>query len=330
VASIIIGVYNRGRQIGPCVESLLASTFKDFELVLIDDASRDDSLAVLRELEKRDPRIRVFENERNRGASGTRNVGMGLARGELLMFVDSDCIVEPTWLENMVAGMRRSNAAAASGIVRDPPPRNLAERAYAGTCLVAHKAPVLMECNMCLRASLGYRLDEAIFNGEGDDLARRMIADGHTLTLVDDAVVYHHHALDFPAYMRMARTVARGHVAYWYKHGKFLGRDLIFAGLAVLTLPLALIDLRLLLVPALLASLQLAAILFAELQYKRKPVGEALTVLPVLICYYAVRVTSAFKTWLQIWSGRFPAAVASKRQFQAERAARAGGARGSG
>jgi glycosyltransferase involved in cell wall biosynthesis len=325
VASVIIGVYNRAHQIGECVESLLASTFRDFELVLIDDGSKDDSVAVLRQLEQRDARIRVLVNARNRGASGTRNVGMETARGEILLFCDSDCIVEPDWIERMVAGMQESGAAAASGVVRDPAPRNLTERTYAGTCLIAHKAPVLVECNMALRASLGYRFDEAIFYGEGDDLALRLRVAGHTIGVIPDARVLHNHPLDFDAYMRIARTAGRGHTCYWYKHGQILGRDLIFGGLGLATLPLGLVDVRLLAVPALFLSLQLAAMLFAELFYKRKPLGEALTVFPILSCYYAVRLSSALRTWANILTGRLPGIVESKRRWRAEQAGRAGG-----
>jgi glycosyltransferase involved in cell wall biosynthesis len=316
-ASVIVGVYNRGREIVACVESLLASTFTDFEIVLVDDGSTDGSREVLERLRAAHPehRIRVVGNDRNRGASAARNAGMDLAAGELLLFTDSDCLVEPTWLARMVEALRRGDAPAVSGTVRDEARSNLVERAYAGSADVVRKSPNLIEGNMGWRADLGYRLDEAIFGGEGDDLAQRMRADGHAIALVPDAVVVHRHALDFRRYMRMARQQGRGHTRYWYKHGKFLGRDILLGGLAVLTLPLGVLGAKVLAVPAALAALQIAAIVFNELHYKRKPPLEVLAVLPVSICFYAVRLGAALATWARIACGGEGAIRASRRRW---------------
>jgi glycosyltransferase involved in cell wall biosynthesis len=331
-ASVIIGVYNRARQIGACLESLRASTFQDFEIVLVEDASSDGSGEVLERFKREHPerRVKVIHNPRNRGASGARNVGMDAAEGEVLLFTDSDCVVEPTWIEEMVKGIRLTGAAAVSGTVLDKEPSNLAERAYAGSCLVVRKTPNLMESNMALRRELGYRLDEAIFGGEGDDLAVRLRAAGHAIALVPGAVVHHHHAMGFRGYMRMGRQQGRGHAMYWYKHGRFLGRDLLAAGLAAIALPLGLADARLLVIPAALAALQLAAILLNEMHYKGKSTGESLAVLPVQVAYYAVRTESALRTWIRIALGREPAIRESRRRWTAARPRASGRSTGEG
>ena len=324
-ASIVIGVFNRARQIGACLDSLLASTLQDFEIVLVEDGSSDGSGEVLERYRREHPaqRIRVVHNPRNLGASGARNVGIDAAESEFVLFTDSDCIVEPTWIEEMVKGFRRTGAAAISGTVLDKPPENLAERAYVGSCLVVRKAPNLMESNMGLRRALGYRFDDAIFYGEGDDLATRLRADGHGIALVPEAVVHHHHALRFQGYMRMARVSGRGHTLFWYKHGRFLGKDILAGALAVLTLPLALVDVRLLAVPTALAALQLAAIVFNDVHYKGKSIPEAVAVLPVAICYYAVRTWTALRTRLNIALGREQRIRASRERYRAASASRA-------
>jgi glycosyltransferase involved in cell wall biosynthesis len=323
-ASVVIGVFNRPREIVACVESLLASTFTDFELVLVNDASTDGSGEELETLRRVHPerRIRVVHNARNRGASAGRNAGIDVAEGELLLFTDSDCVVEPTWIERMVGALRRGDAAAVSGVVRDKAPSNLVERAYVGSADVTRKAPNLIEGNMGWRRELGCRLDEALFGGEGDDLAARLRAQGRAIALVPDAIVHHHHALDFRGYMRMARQQGRGHARYWYKHGRFLGRDILAGGLAFLTLPLCFADPRLLALPAALGALQLAAILFNELHYKAKPVREALAVFPICLCFYAVRIAAALATWARIVGGGERAIRGSRRQW---RRARLGG-----
>jgi glycosyltransferase involved in cell wall biosynthesis len=323
IASICIGVYNRRRQIVPCVESLLRSTFRDFEIVLVEDASSDGSGEVLEELSRRDPtRIRVLNNAKNRGASGSRNVAMDAARGKYLLFLDSDCIAEPGWIGAMVDAFERTGAAAISGAVLDKPPTNLTERSYVGSCFIMRKSPNLMESNFGLRSDVRMRLDETIFGGEGDDLTIRLRAAGHSVALVPDAVVHHHHALDFPAYMRMGRQQGHGHALYWFKHGIVLGRDVVAGSLAILTVPLALLDARLLAVPLVLAALQVAAILLNEAYYKRKPLREAIAVLPVSISFYAVRIVAVLSTWAGILAGREPAIVESRRRWRAERAGR--------
>ncbi len=303
--SVVIGVYNRAQAIARCLESLLASTFTDFELVLVEDASSDGSADVLERFRLSNPErlLQVIHNRTNRGASGARNVGIAAARGELLLFTDSDCIVAPTWIAEMVNAFSATGAAAISGTVLDKPPQNLAERAYVGSCLVTRKAPNLMESNMGLRAALGYRFDEALFGGEGDDLADRIREDGHSLGLAPAAVVHHHHPLER------------------YKHGRFFGRDILAGVLASVTTPLVLLDTKLLAVPASFAAAQVAAILFNELRYKGKPAGEALRVLPVQVLYYAARISSALWTRTRIALGLEPAIRASRAAWRAQRRA---------
>lgn len=316
-ASVVIGVFNRAGPIVACVRSLVASTSSGFEIILVEDGSTDDSALVLDRLASENPdRIVVVRNRTNRGASGARNVGMERARGEFVLFTDSDCVVEPTWIEEMVAAFRRSGAAGVSGTVLDKQPSNRAERAYVGSCLVIHKAPNLMESNMGLRRDLGLRFDEAIFGGEGDDLAIRMRAAGQTVTLAPAAIVHHHHALTFRSYMRMARQQGHGHTLLWYKHGRLLGRDIAAGGLAVLASPLLLAGAPAACVPITLALLQLGAILFNEAHYKGKSLGEALAVAPEAVAYYAVRIAAFFGTRAGIWLGREPAIVASRRAWR--------------
>ncbi len=321
--SVVIGVYNRAQAIARCLESLLASTFTDFELVLVEDASSDGSADVLERFRLSNPErlLQVIHNRTNRGASGARNVGIAAARGELLLFTDSDCIVAPTWIAEMVNAFSATGAAAISGTVLDKPPQNLAERAYVGSCLVTRKAPNLMESNMGLRAALGYRFDEALFGGEGDDLADRIREDGHSLGLAPAAVVHHHHPLELHTYLRMGRQQGRGHTMYWYKHGRFFGRDILAGVLASVTTPLVLLDTKLLAVPASFAAAQVAAILFNELRYKGKPAGEALRVLPVQVLYYAARIGSALWTRTRIALGLEPAIRASRAAWRAQRRA---------
>lgn len=92
--SIIVPVYNAGKYIGRCIESILGQEYGDFELLLVDDGSQDSSGAVCDEFAARDPRVRVTHKE-NSGVSDTRNYAIGQARGTYLQFVDSDDWLTP-------------------------------------------------------------------------------------------------------------------------------------------------------------------------------------------------------------------------------------------
>jgi glycosyltransferase involved in cell wall biosynthesis len=81
-------VYNRAHTIRESLDSVLAQTFKDFELLLIDDGSTDDSAAIIESYD--DPRIRLLRHEQNQGIPKTRNEGLREAAGEYLALLDSD------------------------------------------------------------------------------------------------------------------------------------------------------------------------------------------------------------------------------------------------
>ena len=87
--SIIIPVYNVEKYLDTCVESVLCQSFRDFEVLLVDDGSRDSSGAICDRWAEKDSRIRVIHQE-NQGLSGARNTGIREATGDYLMFLDSD------------------------------------------------------------------------------------------------------------------------------------------------------------------------------------------------------------------------------------------------
>ena len=95
--SIIIPTYNRAHLIRETIHCVLAQTFADFELILIDDASTDDTASVIQEID--DSRIRYIKNEKNLERSASRNKGIVLAQGEFICFCDSDDHWKPEHLD---------------------------------------------------------------------------------------------------------------------------------------------------------------------------------------------------------------------------------------
>ena len=93
--SVIIPVYNCEPFLKTCIDSLRAQTLEEIELIFVCDASPDNSLSILRDVERADSRIRVIAFEQNRGVSAARNAGIELASGEFIGFCDGDDWVEP-------------------------------------------------------------------------------------------------------------------------------------------------------------------------------------------------------------------------------------------
>jgi glycosyltransferase involved in cell wall biosynthesis len=96
--TIIVPIYNAEAYLPRCVDSILAQTFSDFELLLVNDGSRDGSLEVCREYAARDGRVRVIDKP-NGGVSSARNLGLDSALAEWVMFADADDWIEPNTLE---------------------------------------------------------------------------------------------------------------------------------------------------------------------------------------------------------------------------------------
>lgn len=100
--SVVMPVYNEERYLALALDSILCQTFEDFELIVIDDASTDGTASILAEYQARDPRIRVLTNAENRGVAANLNVGLRLARGELIARMDGDDICLPERLRAQV------------------------------------------------------------------------------------------------------------------------------------------------------------------------------------------------------------------------------------
>lgn len=107
--SVIVPVYNVEKYLCSCIDSILAQTFTDFELLLIDDGSKDKSGEICDEYAKRDCRVKVFHKE-NGGVSSARNLGIDESKGEYLFFVDSDDIISSSYIEMFVNYIKKNDS----------------------------------------------------------------------------------------------------------------------------------------------------------------------------------------------------------------------------
>ena len=119
--SVIVPVYNAENRVSVCVESILNQTHSDFELILVNDGSKDGSLSVLRKYEKRDKRVKVVD-KKNGGAGEARNTGLEIASGEYVVFVDSDDALFPDALKRLFESINKEpdiDMVCAAHIVED-------------------------------------------------------------------------------------------------------------------------------------------------------------------------------------------------------------------
>jgi len=105
--SIIIPIYNSELWLGECIQSIQNQSYKNWELICINDGSRDQSACILEQLAQSEPRMHIIE-QANAGVSSARNKGIAAAHGEYIIFVDSDDIIHPQCLEIIQAAQQKN------------------------------------------------------------------------------------------------------------------------------------------------------------------------------------------------------------------------------
>ena len=107
--SVIVPVYNTEKYLERCIDSIVNQTFKNVEILLINDGSTDNSIEICRRYEKNDERIKLI-NKQNSGVSETRNIGIENATGEFITFVDSDDEIALNMYEQMIGAANEKDA----------------------------------------------------------------------------------------------------------------------------------------------------------------------------------------------------------------------------
>ncbi len=112
-ATVIIATFNMGNHIKKTIESVLVQTESDFELIVIDDASTDDTLLEIKQI--KDKRLKLVKNIYNLGKSLSRNKGITLSKSKYIFFTDADCIVDKNWIKQGLKALSKSNVVGVEG-----------------------------------------------------------------------------------------------------------------------------------------------------------------------------------------------------------------------
>lgn len=111
MVSIITPSYNSGKFIADTITSVINQTYQHWELIIVDDASQDNTCKIVSELLKKDNRIKLIQHAKNLGAGATRNTAVKMAKGNFIAFLDSDDIWKPNKLEKQLDYMKSKNVA---------------------------------------------------------------------------------------------------------------------------------------------------------------------------------------------------------------------------
>lgn len=112
LVSVVIPVYNVEKYLRECLDSVVGQTYKNLQIILVDDGSTDTSGAICDEYAKKDERITVVHQE-NQGAGAAKNIGLELVEGEYLSLIDSDDYIDEKFYETMIRAMEKYNADVA-------------------------------------------------------------------------------------------------------------------------------------------------------------------------------------------------------------------------
>ena len=190
--SVIVPVYNTEKYLRRCIDSVLAQTYQDFELLLIDDGSKDSSGAICDEYAAQDARVKVFHKE-NGGVSSARNVGLDNARGEWITFVDSDDYIEENFLKSFEGNLDAD--LVVGGMIEKGPQGNLLRNIPSGyhhplkNAIVGNltKLPFQSACEKLFRGSLvkKLRFDESMIIGEDHYFILRYVCIAKSIRILD-------------------------------------------------------------------------------------------------------------------------------------------------
>ena len=125
LVSVLMTAYNREKYIAEAIESILVSTYKNFELIIVDDGSSDLTVSIIQSFRNIDNRIQFFVNEKNLGDYPNRNKAASYAIGEYFIFVDSDDKIFPDTLEYLMMSMTISPEASIGMLCRDTSLKNM-------------------------------------------------------------------------------------------------------------------------------------------------------------------------------------------------------------
>lgn len=214
LVSIIIPAKNAQATIKKCIDSIARQSYKNYELIVVNDGSTDKTAQILRDY----PRARVLTTP-GTGPSKARNTGIAQAKGEFVAFTDADCVLDYHWIEELLKGFINERIAGVGGIQKSPtdetefgkkvqeflkifgfisdymqPGAKIKSANHNPSCNVMYRKSILVESGGFLTG---------LWPGEDVELDYRIKKNGYLLMFNPEAVVYHYRPSNFKEFNRM-------------------------------------------------------------------------------------------------------------------------------
>lgn len=227
--SVIVCSYNGAPTLDQCLQSLKEVTYPDFEVILVDDGSKDSTPEIV----ARHPWI-VSIRQENKGLSYARNVGAQAAKGEIIAYTDSDCMADPDWLYFLVGTLLSGEFAGVGGPNISPPAANWIQACVSGapggpshvllTDVIAEHIP---GCNMAFYKwafdKVGGFDPEYRKAGDDVDFCWRLQQEGQVIAFSPSAIVWHYRRFTLKAFQKQQEGYGEAESLLRFKHLVFFG-----------------------------------------------------------------------------------------------------------
>jgi GT2 family glycosyltransferase len=238
--SIIISTHNRSQSLLQTLKSIGQLEYPQdrFEVIVVDDGSVDDTREVLTRFSRRAPFSFKYRSKKDEGVSSARNMGIGMARGEVLVFIDDDCAATNSWLKNLTAQINSDEVGVIGGPEKIPPEGPLLSRcvgyivnSFVGAAgLFKGEGPRLGRfypkgCNMALTKRVLHEVglfDENLMPSEDVELAYRIRRAGYKIKYAPRAAVIHHRNISFKNFLSKTFWIGYFRAILGFKHRGFL------------------------------------------------------------------------------------------------------------
>jgi GT2 family glycosyltransferase len=228
-ASVIVCSYNGGRTLATCLDSLGKLNYSDYEIILVDDGSTDDT----RDIAEQFPHVRYIYQE-NHGLSHARNTGAAAAQGEVFAYTDSDCMADVDWLYYLIGTLLSGDYAGVGGPNVTPPAQNWIQACVAAapggpshvllTDIIAEHIP---GCNMAFYRWAFENIGgfDAEYHKAGDDVdfCWRLQQAGCVIAFSPTAIVWHHRRFTLRAFLKQQDGYGEAESLLRFKHLIFFG-----------------------------------------------------------------------------------------------------------
>lgn len=216
--SIIISAYNEEKTLPACLDSLLLIGYPHYEIILVDDASEDNTLKIMQQYAQKNKKIKIVTYSINKGVPGARNEGMKAARGEIFVFSDGDCTFYKSWPSTLIKALENPKVGAAGGRDKSPANEPFIKRcidysmtSFIGTAGLRGAKLRLARysvtgCNFAVKRKVIEKVgmhDEKIrWRGEEKELSQRIREGGYDIQFVPDSFVLHYRRISLRSFWK--------------------------------------------------------------------------------------------------------------------------------